>query len=73
MSMSDDGVFTSIVWPPDVPMPAVYAIGESGASALVNGQVRGGAYVIEGTSSRYCFRRGTEQTCARRKLLKHRP
>jgi len=55
-AMSDDGHFTSIVWPIDEKMPATYRVDDRGAEALVNGVVRDGAYVIEGVATKYIFR-----------------
>lgn len=65
-AMSDDGEFTSIVWPPDTPFPAVYHEGESGDMALVNGAVRNGAFVIEGVYPKLIFIRGKRRTTALR-------
>jgi type IV secretion system protein VirB9 len=65
-AMSDDGQFTSIVWPETAPMPAVYSEDEPGKLALVNGVVRDGVFVIEGIHTRLVFVRGALRTVAQR-------
>ena len=65
-AMSDDGTFTSIMWAPDATMPAVYKIDARGKEAIVNGAVRDGVYVIEGTAQRFVFRLGKAVAVARR-------
>lgn len=65
-AMSDDGQFTSIVWPATAPMPAVYSEDEPGKLALVNGVVREGVFVIEGVHARLVFVRGTLRSVAQR-------
>lgn len=70
--MSDDGTFTSIIWGPDVTMPAVFTVDADGKEALVNGAVRDGAYMIEGIAVRFHFRRGALDAYALRKIVKPR-
>ncbi|GEO01171.1 P-type conjugative transfer protein VirB9 [Novosphingobium sediminis] len=65
-AMSDDGQFTSIIWPATAPMPAVYAEDEPGKLALVNGVVREGVFVIEGIHTRLVFVRGALRSVAQR-------
>lgn len=65
-AMSDDGHFTSIAWPKNLPMPAVYSEPKSGKLALVNGVVRDGFYVIEGVYPKLVFLRGAERALALR-------
>lgn len=66
LAMSDDTQFTSIVWSPGAPLPAVYAEQERGKLALVNGVVRDGMFVIEGVFSKLVFLRGTARAEALR-------
>lgn len=66
VEMSDDGRITSIVWGPDVTMPAVYSVGPDGKEAIVNGVVRDGAYVVEGVAQSFVFRRGRDRATAAR-------
>lgn len=72
-AMSDDGVFTSIVWPADSPMPAIYRVDESGQIALVNGAVRDGAFVIEGVYPKLIFIRGKRRATTTRIAERDRP
>ncbi len=65
-AMSDDGIFTRIVWPVGVKMPAVYLIDENGDETVVNGTIRDGAYVIEGVARRLAFRLDRRTAWARR-------
>jgi type IV secretion system protein VirB9 len=65
-AMSDDDQFTSIVWPADAAMPAVYAEQKRGKLALVNGVVRDGVFVIEGVYPKLVFLRGSERAQALR-------
>ena len=53
-SITDDGTHTTLRWPADAPIPAVYAVTD-GASQLVNGTMRDGAYVIEAVPPRLEF------------------
>lgn len=54
--ISDDGVRTSIVWPPTTPLPAVFAVDDGGQERIVGGQMRGDAFVIDAVNSRLVFR-----------------
>lgn len=63
-SVRDDGRFTSMVWPPDVLLPAIYAEDRKGELALINGAVRDGAYVIEGVHRKLVFVRGKSRASA---------
>ena len=71
-TMRDDGTRTTITWPEQAPMPAVFAVGDGGKEAIVNGRMMGGAYVIEGTSAKYIFRLGSASAVAIRKPVKAR-
>lgn len=63
-SISDNGQFTSIVWPAGVEMPAVYLVDRDDKSKLVNGLVQNGAYVIEGVSAKLLFTLGNKSATA---------
>lgn len=65
-AISDDGRSTSIIWPGDTTLPAVYQIDRSGNEALVNGLMRDGAYVIEGVHARLLFKLGRARATATR-------
>lgn len=67
-SISDDGQFTSIVWPAGMDMPAVYLLDHDGKTRLVNGLVQNGAYVIEGISPKLRFTRGKKSATASRRV-----
>lgn len=55
-TISDDGTHTYISWSRAKPIPAVYAIGESGEEILVSGWMRDDVYVIDGIVTRLSFR-----------------
>ena len=55
-SVSDDGEHTYISWSRDKPIPAVYAIGDSGQEVLANGAMRDDVYVVDGVPGRLDFR-----------------
>jgi type IV secretion system protein VirB9 len=65
-AISDNGEFTSIIWPTDVTLPAVYKEDERGNAALVNGLMRDGAYVVEGVHRRLVFVIGKARATATR-------
>lgn len=71
-AMRDDGTRTTITWPDKTALPAVFAIGEGGKEAIVNGRMIGNDYVIEGTSAKYRFRLGSATAVASRKPPKAR-
>jgi type IV secretion system protein VirB9 len=68
--MSDDGVATTIRWPADVAIPAIYAINEHGAEALVNGAMREGVFVVDAIAPRFIFRAGRRKAVAARQTAK---
>lgn len=72
-AMSDDGEFTSIIWPADVAIPAIYSVDDSGQLALVNGAVRDGAFVIEGVYRKLIFIRGKRRATTTRLIERERP
>ncbi|MBC9032999.1 TrbG/VirB9 family P-type conjugative transfer protein [Sphingomonas sp. JC676] len=54
--MHDDGTHTYIEWPVDRPLPAIYAINDSGNESLVNGMMRDGRIVIDSVQPKLVFR-----------------
>ena len=55
-SVSDDGEHTYISWSREKPIPAVYAIGDSGQEVLANGAMRDDVYVVDGVPGQLDFR-----------------
>jgi type IV secretion system protein VirB9 len=55
-SVSDDGEHTYISWSREKPIPAVYAIGNTGQEVLANGAMRDDVYVVDGVPGRLDFR-----------------
>ena len=66
-SISDDGQSTSLRWPDDAALPAVYREDPQGQLALVNGLTRDGVFVLEGVPSRLVFIQGKARATALRK------
>lgn len=64
--LTDNGAFTSMQWPADTTMPAVYSQDAKGNLALVNGAMRDGDYVIEGVYDRLVFVLGKSRASATR-------
>lgn len=64
--LTGDGAFTSLLWPTDISMPAVYKQDARGQLSLVNGAMRDGAYVIEGVHDRLVFVLGKSRASATR-------
>ena len=54
--IDDDGEKTYIVWPPEKPLPAIFAIDEKGREMLVDGAMRDGQYVIDSVKPKLLFR-----------------
>jgi type IV secretion system protein VirB9 len=54
--ISDDGKHTSIRWPRDRSLPAVYAVGETGQETLVNGMMRDDVFVVDSVAQKLVFR-----------------
>lgn len=67
IQMSDDGVATSILWPKDLDLPAVYALDASGREAIVNGAMRDGRFVVDMIAPKFVFRSGRNRAVAVRK------
>jgi len=55
-AIDDDGEKTYIVWPPEKPLPAIFAIDEKGREMLVDGAMRDGQYVIDSVKPKLLFR-----------------
>lgn len=65
--MEDDGTKTYINWPPSVMMPAVFAKDATGKEQVVDGQMRGGIFVIDRVYPKIIFRLDRKKATARRK------
>jgi type IV secretion system protein VirB9 len=65
-AISDDGVATTLRWPADQALPAVYRKDAQGASALVNSRMREGALVVEGVHEELLFVLDGRRASARR-------
>ena len=65
-SISDDGQSTSLRWPDDVALPAIYQDDGQGNLALVNGLMREGVFVLEGVPRRLVFVQGKARATALR-------
>jgi type IV secretion system protein VirB9 len=66
--MSDDGQMTTIAWPADAPVPAIFLVGQDGKEALANGGMRDGQYVVEGIAQRFVFRANGQVAYATRQV-----
>lgn len=71
--MVDDGLATTIRWPVDVAIPAIYAVDAQGSETLINGAMRDGAFVVDAIAPRFVFRSGTRKATAARQVPKGRP
>ena len=69
MVMRDDGQRTKVRWAKATPLPAIASV-NGGTEALVNGQMVGKDYVIEGTAAQYKFRYGDAEAIATRQPAK---
>jgi type IV secretion system protein VirB9 len=54
----DNGQATSIRWPKERDLPAIYAIDGSGRQSIVNGAMRGGYFVVDTVAPKLVFRSG---------------
>lgn len=66
VSVHDDAVRTFITYGPEQALPAVFAIGPTGAEETVNGYMRGERFVIDRVYSELVFRIDDERASARR-------
>ena len=71
-AISDDGTATSIQWPSDRTMPAVYSDEGKRGMRLVNGLMRDGTYVIDSVHGRLVFVLGHDRASATRLTDGHR-
>ncbi|MCI4590394.1 TrbG/VirB9 family P-type conjugative transfer protein [Sphingobium sp. BYY-5] len=71
--MADDGLATTIRWPAQVAIPAVYAVDEQGDETLINGAMREGAFVVDAIAPRFIFRSGKRKAVATRQVAKVQP
>lgn len=67
VEMFDNGQMTSIRWPANAALPAVYGIDASGHEMIVNGAMRGTYYVVDAVAPRLRFRLGKKDGLATRK------
>lgn len=65
-AISDDGNQTYIVFAKDQGLPAVFAIGPTGKEQVVNGHMRGDAFVIDAVWDKLVFRIDKEKATAQR-------
>lgn len=72
-AMSDDGLATTISWPADVAIPAVYAVNPQGDETLVNGAMRDGVFVVDSIAPRFVFRAGKRKAVATRQAAAGQP
>ncbi|WP_374406203.1 TrbG/VirB9 family P-type conjugative transfer protein [Pelagerythrobacter sp.] len=67
LSISDDGRKTRIVFGPDQPLPAVFAIGPGGEEQVAGGYMRGEVYEIDRVWQELVFRIDKEKATAERR------
>jgi type IV secretion system protein VirB9 len=70
LEIGDDGNATTIRWPADTTLPAVYRHGNGGAPALVNGVMRDDRYVLDAVYPQLIFIRGKARARAIRQEAK---
>lgn len=71
--ISDDGERTTIEWPQNAALPAVYVVDSAGREAVANGYMRGEHYVIDSISPRLIFRLDKRSARATRYIPKRTP
>ena len=59
----DDGEFTYFQFPPEIEIPAIFAVDENDEESLINFHRRGKYIVIQRIAERYALRRGSILTC----------
>jgi type IV secretion system protein VirB9 len=69
-TMSDDGLATTINWPANVAIPAIYAVDAQGKETLINGAMREGVFVVDAIAPRFIFRAGKRKAIATRQTDK---
>lgn len=70
LDIRDDGTSTSIKFPPNAPIPAVYFKYGQNELGLVNGTMRDGAFVIDAVYDRLIFLHGRMQASAVRRIAR---
>ena len=65
-SIRDNGEKTVITYAPDQALPAVFAVGPTGDEEVVDGYMRGDAFVIDRVHSKLVFRINRDKATARR-------
>lgn len=73
LSIRDNGTKTVITYAPEQPLPAVFAIGATGDEEVVDGYMRGDAFVIDRVHAELVFRIDKEKATARRKKKRDVP
>lgn len=68
--MADNGGTTTINWPSQTALPAVFAFDRDGKEMLVRSRATGAGYIIQGIHDRYVFRLGDSMAIARRDIGK---
>lgn len=67
-TIADDGAKITLTFAPDQALPAVLALGPTGDEEVVNGYMRGQAYVIDRVYDALVFRIDKERAIARRSV-----
>jgi type IV secretion system protein VirB9 len=65
--ISDDGLRTYLEWGAEQSLPAVFAIGTTGAEEVVDGYMRGGLFVIDRVHRQLVFRIDADRAVATRR------
>ena len=71
VTVSDDGIRTTIEWRANQAIPAIFALDDQGAEILLEGHMRDGRFVIDTLHRALVFRIGNERAQANR--LRERP
>lgn len=67
-AVTQQGNSLIVIWPAGAALPAIFKIDEDGPETLVNGEMRDGHYLIEGTPKRLIFRLDRQVAIAERRL-----
>ncbi len=67
VEMFDNGLATSIRWPANAALPAVYALDGDDHEMIINGAMRGTYYVIDAVAPKFRFRLGDRVAQATRR------
>lgn len=68
VEMADDGQATSIRWPADLNLPAVYSVDAHDRESIVNGAMRDGYFVVDAVAPKFVFRSGRSRAVAVRQV-----